>query len=37
MNISLEKIDPRTVPQRKLYTGAMMPGVGSGTFGFRPV
>jgi alcohol dehydrogenase (NADP+) len=33
MNISLEKIDPRAVPHRKFYTGAMMPGVGLGTFG----
>jgi diketogulonate reductase-like aldo/keto reductase len=26
-------IDPATVPQRKLYTGARMPAVGLGTFG----
>ncbi len=26
-------IDPATVPQRKLYTGATMPAVGLGTFG----
>ena len=26
-------IDPTTVPQRKLYTGALMPAVGLGTFG----
>lgn len=26
-------IDPATVPQRKLYTGALMPSVGLGTFG----
>lgn len=25
--------DPKKVPQRKLYTGAMMPGIGIGTFG----
>ena len=33
MNNSLEKIDPRRVPQRKLYTGAVMPAIGLGTFG----
>ena len=33
MNIPLEKIDPRAVPHRKFYTGAMMPGIGLGTFG----
>ena len=33
MNNPLEKIDPRVVPQRKLYTGAMMPAIGLGTFG----
>ncbi len=33
MNTSLEKIDPHAVPHRKLYTGAMMPGIGLGTFG----
>ena len=26
-------IDPSTVPQRTLYTGAKMPAVGMGTFG----
>ena len=26
-------IDPATVPQRTLYTGARMPAVGMGTFG----
>ena len=26
-------IDPTTVPQRTLYTGAKMPGIGMGTFG----
>jgi alcohol dehydrogenase (NADP+) len=33
MNITLEKIDPRSVPHRKLYTGAEIPAVGLGTFG----
>ena len=33
MDISLEKIDPSAIPHRKLYTGAMMPGIGLGTFG----
>ena len=33
MNISLEKIDPSSVPYRKLYTGARIPAVGLGTFG----
>jgi diketogulonate reductase-like aldo/keto reductase len=33
MNISLEKIDPKSVPQRTLYTGAKIPAVGLGTFG----
>ncbi len=28
-----ETIDPSTVPQRRLYTGATMPSVGLGTFG----
>ncbi len=32
MNNSLEKIDPRSIPQRKLYTGAEIPAVGLGTF-----
>ena len=26
-------VDPASVPQRKLYTGATMPAVGLGTFG----
>jgi len=26
-------IDPRTIPQRTLYTGAKIPGIGMGTFG----
>jgi alcohol dehydrogenase (NADP+) len=33
MNSSLEKIDPKSVPHRTLYTGAKMPAVGLGTFG----
>ncbi|HLO32805.1 MAG TPA: aldo/keto reductase [Anaerolineales bacterium] len=33
MNISLEKIDPSSIPHRKLYTGAEIPAVGLGTFG----
>lgn len=33
MNSSLEKIDPRSVPYRTLYTGAKIPAVGLGTFG----
>ncbi len=33
MNTSLEKIDPRSVPCRTLYTGAVIPAVGLGTFG----
>ncbi len=33
MNNSLEKIDPRSIPRRKLYTGAEIPAVGLGTFG----
>ena len=33
MNTFLEKIDPRSVPYRELYTGAKIPAVGLGTFG----
>jgi len=33
MNKSLEKIDPSSVPHRKLFTGAEIPAVGLGTFG----
>lgn len=33
MNISLEKIDPNSVPRTTLYTGAKVPGIGLGTFG----
>lgn len=29
----MTKIDPGKVPQRKLFTGALMPAVGMGTFG----
>jgi diketogulonate reductase-like aldo/keto reductase len=29
----VEPVDPALVPQRKLYTGALMPAVGLGTFG----
>ena len=28
-----DSIDPRSVPQRSLHTGALMPGIGLGTFG----
>jgi alcohol dehydrogenase (NADP+) len=28
-----EGVDPNRVPQRQLYTGALMPGIGLGTFG----
>jgi alcohol dehydrogenase (NADP+) len=28
-----DRVDPRRVPQRKLYTGALMPAIGLGTFG----
>lgn len=31
--IDPEGVDPKSVPQRKLYTGATIPGVGMGTFG----
>ena len=33
MSTEMEKIDPGSVPQRKLYTGAKIPAVGLGTFG----
>ena len=33
MSTELETIDPGSVPQRKLYTGAKIPAVGLGTFG----
>jgi alcohol dehydrogenase (NADP+) len=29
----LLSIDPAAIPQRRLYTGATMPGIGLGTFG----
>lgn len=28
-----DAVDPRSVPQRRLYTGALMPAIGLGTFG----
>ncbi len=31
--IAEDGVDPRAVPQRTLYTGAKMPGIGLGTFG----
>ena len=31
--MKLTPIDPKIVPQRTLYTGAKMPGIGMGTFG----
>lgn len=31
--IAEDAVDPRQVPQRTLYTGAKMPGIGLGTFG----
>ena len=33
MTSSLEKIDPCSVPCKKLYTGAEIPAIGLGTFG----
>jgi len=33
MDITLEKIDSKLVPHRKLYTGAEIPALGLGTFG----
>lgn len=33
MDMSLEKIDPSSIPHRKLYTGAEIPAIGLGTFG----
>jgi alcohol dehydrogenase (NADP+) len=32
-NVVNDRIDPSLVPQRILYTGAKMPGIGMGTFG----
>ena len=31
--IPVDAVDPSKVPQRTLYTGAKMPGIGIGTFG----
>src|SRR5271166_4039984 len=31
--IGVKPIDPTSVPQRRLYTGATMPAIGLGTFG----
>jgi alcohol dehydrogenase (NADP+) len=33
MMMPLEKIDPSLIPRRKLYTGALIPVIGLGTFG----
>jgi len=33
MNLSLETIDPSSIPYRTLYTGARVPAIGLGTFG----
>ena len=37
MNIAVralsDQVDPLSIPQRKLYTGAVMPAIGLGTFG----
>src|SRR3954462_4917988 len=33
MFASTEFVDAATVPQRRLYTGALMPAIGLGTFG----
>ena len=30
---TITSIDPRAVPQRRVHTGALMPGIGLGTFG----
>ncbi|MDR3719523.1 MAG: aldo/keto reductase, partial [Bryobacteraceae bacterium] len=30
---TVDSVDPKLVPQRRLYTGAMMPALGLGTFG----
>ncbi|HHY56099.1 MAG TPA: aldo/keto reductase [Chloroflexi bacterium] len=32
-SIAEDGVDPQRVPQRRLYTGAMMPAIGLGTFG----
>ncbi len=31
--MKITPIDPKKIPQRRLYTGAKMPGIGMGTFG----
>jgi alcohol dehydrogenase (NADP+) len=31
--VAVDGVDPKTVPQRTLYTGARMPAIGLGTFG----
>jgi alcohol dehydrogenase (NADP+) len=33
MNLSLQKIDPNSIPHRTFYTGAKIPAIGLGTFG----
>ena len=33
MSLTLEKIDPGSIPFRTLYTGARVPAIGLGTFG----
>ena len=31
--VNEERVDPALVPKRRLYTGALMPAIGLGTFG----
>ncbi|MBN1305524.1 MAG: aldo/keto reductase [Anaerolineales bacterium] len=33
MNNAVDKVDPNSIPKRKLYTGAEIPAIGLGTFG----
>ena len=33
LTFSKDAVEPEAVPQRRLYTGALMPGIGLGTFG----
>jgi alcohol dehydrogenase (NADP+) len=33
MDVSIEKVDPKLVPMRKMHSGAQIPGIGLGTFG----